>query len=43
MPRSIQDILDHADELAQRFESLEPDQAVEIPVEEYLRQRAVAD
>jgi hypothetical protein len=41
MPRSIQDILDHADELAQRFENLEPDQAIEIPVEEYQLQRAV--
>lgn len=41
MPRSIQDILDHADELARRFENLEPDQAVEIPVEEHLLQRAV--
>ena len=25
MPRSIQDILDHADELAQRFENLDAD------------------
>ena len=41
MPRSIQDILDHADELAHRFENLDPDAAVEIPVEEYLLQRAV--
>ncbi|MEO6123244.1 MAG: hypothetical protein ABIR32_06005, partial [Ilumatobacteraceae bacterium] len=41
MPRSIQDILDHAHELAQRFENLDPEQAVEIPVEEYLLQRAV--
>jgi len=41
MPRSIQEILDHADALAQRFEDLDPDQAVEIPVEEYLLQRAV--
>jgi len=41
MPRSIQDILDHADELAKRFEDFDPDQADEIPVEEYLLQRAV--
>lgn len=41
MPRSIQDILDHADELAQRFENLDPEQAVEVPVEEYLLRRAV--
>lgn len=41
MPRSIQDILDHADELAHRFEHLDPDEATETPVEEYLLQRAV--
>jgi hypothetical protein len=41
MPRSIQDILDHADELAKRFEDFDPDHAEEIPVEEYLLQRAV--
>lgn len=41
MPRSIQEILDHAGELAERFENLSPDEADEIPVEEYLLQRAV--
>ena len=41
MPRSIQDILDHADELAKRFEDFDPDHADEIPVEEYLLHRAV--
>jgi hypothetical protein len=41
MPRSIQDILDHADELAQRFENVDADTAVDVPVEEYLLQRAV--
>ena len=41
MPRSIQDILDHADELAKRYEDFDPDHAKEIPVEEYLLQRAV--
>ena len=41
MPRSIQDILDHADELARRFEEYEPDEADERSVEEYLLRRAV--
>lgn len=41
MPRSIQEILDHAEELAQRFEDLDPDEVREIPLEEYLLQRAV--
>lgn len=41
MPRSIQDILDHADQLAERFENFDPEEAVEVPVEEYLLQRAV--
>ena len=41
MPRTIQEILDHAEELAQRFEDLDPDEAREIPVEEYVLQRAV--
>lgn len=40
MPRSIQEILDHADELAQRFEDYEPGEGDEVPVEEYLLQRA---
>ncbi len=37
MPRSIQDILDHADELAKRFEDYEAD---ERSVEEYQLSRA---
>lgn len=41
MPRSIQEILDHADELAHRFEDYEPNAADERPVEEYLLERAV--
>jgi hypothetical protein len=41
MPRSIQDILDHADELAKRFEDFDPTEAHDVPVEEYLLQRAV--
>ena len=40
MPRSIQEILDHADELAERFEDYEPDPNDERPVEEYLLERA---
>ncbi|MBN2114202.1 MAG: hypothetical protein JW785_08770 [Acidimicrobiia bacterium] len=40
MPRSIQEILDHADRLAHRFETYEPARSDERPVEEYLLQRA---
>ncbi len=40
MPRSIQEILEHADEIAQVFEDFDPSQATEVPVEEYLLQRA---
>ena len=40
MPRSIQVNLDHADELAKRFEDYEPDPSDERPVEEYLLERA---
>src|SRR3954453_20841951 len=40
MPRSIQEILDHADHLAKRFEDYEPGPDDERPVEEYLLQRA---
>jgi hypothetical protein len=40
MPRSIQEILDHADELAQRFEDYEPADGDERSVEEYQLQRA---
>ena len=40
MPRSIQQILDHADELARRFEGYEPSESDERPVEERLLQRA---
>ena len=42
MPRSIQEILDQADELAERFEDFEPTAEHESPVEEYLVQRAAA-
>ncbi|MBU3703735.1 MAG: hypothetical protein FGM42_05090 [Ilumatobacteraceae bacterium] len=41
MPRSIQEILDHAEELSQQFEDFDSDKATEIPLEEYLLQRAV--
>ena len=40
MPRSIQDILDHADELAGRCEDYEPSEGDERSVEEYLLGRA---
>lgn len=40
MPRSIQKILEHAEELAQRFEDYEPAEGDELPVEEYMLRRA---
>ena len=40
MPRSIQEILDHAEELAKRFEDYEPKAGDERPLEEYLLERA---
>jgi hypothetical protein len=40
MPRTIQEILDHADDLAKRFEDYEPVDSDERPVVEYLLQRA---
>jgi hypothetical protein len=40
MPRSIQEILDQADELAQKFEDYEPGEGDQVPVEEYLLRRA---
>lgn len=41
MPRSIREILEHADELADRLEQYEPSPEDERPVEEYLLERAV--
>jgi hypothetical protein len=41
MPRSIQEILDHADELAKQFEDYAPAADDERAVEEYLLQRAI--
>jgi hypothetical protein len=43
MPRSTQEILDHADELAERFESYEPAEGDQRPVEEYMLERAALD
>ena len=40
IPGTIQEILDHADELAKRFEGLEPDDADETTVAEHLLRRA---
>lgn len=40
MPRSLQDILDQADQLAGRLEAYEPAPGDERPVAEYLLQRA---
>ncbi len=40
MPRSIQEILDHGDELAKRFEEYEPKAGDERVIEEYLLERA---
>ena len=42
MPRTAQEILDHADELARQFEDYEPPAGDERPVEEYLLHRALA-
>lgn len=43
MPRSIQEILDHADELAERFEAYTPGDGDERAVEEYELERATLD
>jgi hypothetical protein len=40
MPRTIQEILDHADDLARRFEDFDPAGAEQRPVAEVLLQRA---
>jgi DNA-directed RNA polymerase specialized sigma24 family protein len=40
MPRSIQEVLDHADELAARMEAYDPEAEDERNVEEYLLERA---
>lgn len=40
MPRSIQEILDHADELAKRFEDYEPSPDDEVAMAEHLLRRA---
>ena len=41
MPWTLNMILDHADELADRFEAFDPSEADEIPVDEYLLRRAI--
>ncbi len=43
MPRSVQEILDPADELARRFEEYEPDPGDEEPVAEFLLRRAALE
>lgn len=43
MPRSIQEILDHAADLAERFEDYEPNAGDERSVEGYLLERATLD
>lgn len=40
MPRSIQDILDHADDLAHQLEAFEPSPDDEVDVAEYSLRRA---
>ena len=40
MPRSMQDILDHADELAKKLEDYQPTPDDEVEVAEYLLRRA---
>ncbi len=40
MPRSMQEILDHANDLAKRFEDYEPSPDDEVEVAEYLLRRA---
>ena len=41
--RRIEQILDHAGELAKRFEEFDPAQGREVPVEEYLARRRTRD
>ncbi len=43
MPRTIQDILDHADEVAARLEAYDPSSADERPAEEFLLEQAVLE
>lgn len=43
MPRSVEDILDHAEELAKRFEGYEPAPGDEAAVAEHLLRRAAVD
>ena len=43
MLRTIQEILDHADEVARRLEAYDPSSADERPVEEFLLEQAVLE
>lgn len=40
MPKSIHEIIEQADELADRFEDFDLEAAADVPVEEYLLRRA---
>ena len=39
MPRTIQEILEHQEELADKFENFDPDRSQERSIEEYLEAR----
>lgn len=41
MPRSMKEVMDHADELAAEFEAMEYEAGDEIPIAEYRLRRAV--
>ena len=41
MPRSLHDILEHAQQLAEKFEQFESSDLREVPAEEYVLTRAV--
>lgn len=43
MPKSIEKILLHTDELTKVFEDFDPNKATEVDVNEYLLQRAALD
>jgi hypothetical protein len=43
VPRSVQDILDHSDELAKRFEDYDPDPGDERDVEAFLALRRAVE
>lgn len=41
MPRTLQEILDHDEELADRFENSDPDTLTELPLEDEAQRRLV--